>query len=302
MYFPNVLRSDRQFSLPSLGVQLRTVALLHPRLRVHVVDNRGVVCEDALGLPSFPRVGQPSRPVLTVVLEGLARVTLPTGIQHWLREGTVAWFPKKNELVMRQEGARYRSIVIEYDDGVFGQRPTSTQLCALGPTPFAALNAWADELTFAPHQATMAALASRLFALLAQEGIALIPAPPQELAVELDPDTIELSATLDRALSRLGDRPARVDIEDEVAIRTRVLTDQIAAFHKRFGFNAEGWRDALLRRRILVGCATMSALGAKTEVVSAALGYSSPTVFCRAMAKSALPSPANIASAVKHLR
>jgi hypothetical protein len=300
-----VLRSDRHFYLPSLGVQLRTVALLHPALRVHVVDNRGVVCEDALGLPSFPRVGQPTRPIVTIVLDGEARVRLADGSTRWLKTHSIAYFPRKNELIMRQEGARYRSIVLEFDAALADQRPHA-QVAQLSDQQSMALQDWADVLCRVDERTsdTMSA-AEHTFQLLKRlnaEGISLLIPSPYDLALVLDRDTLDLATLLDRSLSRLADRPARVDIEDSVSLRTRVLTDQIAAFHRRFGFNADGWRDALLRRRVLVGAAAMSAPKAKTEVVSAALGYSSPTVFCRALAKANLPSPAHIISALKHLR
>ena len=50
----------------------------------------------------------------TVLLDGAARVSFGPD-HHWLGPGAVLVAPEKSELLMRQEGARYRSLVLEWE-------------------------------------------------------------------------------------------------------------------------------------------------------------------------------------------
>src|SRR5688500_1424821 len=97
-----MLVSRRDTRCVQLGARVSTIALLHPGFRVHLVENEGVVAEDAIALRAFDRKGHVGRPALTVLLEGRARLRLE-GEEVWLQPGQVACLPHKSGIEMRQE-------------------------------------------------------------------------------------------------------------------------------------------------------------------------------------------------------
>src|ERR1700690_3763500 len=99
-----MLLSFRRAAIPEIDASVATTAFVHTRYRVHVIHNRGVVCDDDLFLPSITRVGQLTRPVLTIILEGRARIRLATGFERWFGPGDVVLLPAKAVVAMRQEG------------------------------------------------------------------------------------------------------------------------------------------------------------------------------------------------------
>lgn len=67
-------------------------------------------------------------------------------------------------------------------------------------------------------------------------------------------------------------------------------------FHRYYDFpGGSSWQRILHWWRLLMATTLMTARGATTELVAAALGYGSPRSFCLAMAEAGLPSPGRIA-------
>jgi hypothetical protein len=299
-----MLLSTRSAGVPELDASVATTALVHSGYRVHVIRNRGVVCDDELFLPFIARVGRVSRSVLTVIVEGRARVRLPAGFERWLDAGDVVLLPEKAIVAMRQEGSpSFRSVALEWDPGTFGttvaSAPDATRLDA---SAMARVAAAADALESCRDVRRASVLLADLVALLGSRGAPFGRVASHDLVEPASPVAVELSRALDQVLSSLDGGPALVDLDAALGLSPRQLNRVVADFNLRYGFNSLGWRDTRNRRRLLVGATMMTAVGARTELVSRAMGYASPTSLCHAFALAGLPSPGVTAERVAGLR
>jgi AraC-like DNA-binding protein len=75
-------------------------------------------------------------------------------------------------------------------------------------------------------------------------------------------------------------------------------SDAITTFHTAYGFPALGWRALRNQWRQSAALLLMSHPRATTERVARALGYSSPTALCRALANASLPTPGSVRRAL----
>lgn len=298
--------SDRSIVIPDLGAALTTRAFVHLAHRVHLVQNTGIVSEDNVARRAFTRKGAVGRPVLTVVLQGRARIRADEDRPCWLESGGVAVMPSKAALSVRQDGATYAALVVEWDVGTLGPRPAPDagrlSVRALGRVGALVADLRASGEGREVPDVVRAERLAALFDALRAEGLPLRAVDARELVEPVDPETLKLAALLDRLLNRLEERPMAVDFERALGVGFRDVTGLVAGFNARYGFNSGDWRDTVLRRRLLGGMVMMTARGARTERVSAALGYSSPTAFCRAMADAGFPSPGAMAGVVASLR
>jgi hypothetical protein len=297
-----VLLSFRQAAIPELDAAVGTTALVHSRYRVHVIHNRNVVCEDDVFLPSIARIGRVTRPVLTLVLAGRARVRLATGWQRWLDAGDVVLLPVKAIVSMRQEGCPFRSVAIEWDDGILGGTAIGPDDVRLDPTAFSRALALADALESCRDTGSASTFLADLVALLRAEGAPFLPVEDADLVEPVSTPVMRLSRALDVVLSRLAEGPALSDLDSALGLSVRHMNRVITQFNQRYGFNSLGWRDTRNRRRMLVGATMMTAPGARTDLVARAMGYSSPTGFCHAFDLAGLPSPSSVAERVARLR
>ncbi len=299
-----MLLSVRTTGIPEIGASVATSALVHTGYRVHVIHNRGVICDDELFLPAITRVGRVSRPVLTVIVEGRARVRLPTGFERWLEAGDLVLLPQKAVVAMRQEAApAFRSIALEWDPGTFGTRePPSPDAARLDRRAAEEVVATADELEACRDVVRAAQLLASLTALLASRGAPFDPVATTDLVEPVPAAALHLSNVLDRVLSSLDGGPTLVDLDGALGLSPRQLNRVVSEFNRRYGFNSLGWRDTRNRRRLLVGASLMTAARARTELVARAMGYASPTSLCHAFAQANLPSPGLTAERVAALR
>jgi len=298
-----MLLSHRHIGCPGLDASLETQALVHSAYRVHLVTNRGVVCEDDLIRRAFARKGAVGRPVLTVVLEGRARLRVGDDRSHWLGPGDVAIFPSKESLSMRQEGDTFASIAVEWDPGTLASRAENS-FGTVDERSRRRLAEVARGMITTDQEAIdiAAGCLAQMLDVLRAQGVPFGRADPGALIEAVTPRERALSGTLDRLLCRLYEQPMAIDLHTALGLSARQATRIVAAFNARYGFNAGGWRDAVNRRRVGVGAALMSSPRATTERVAARLGYSSPTAFCRAMASAGLPAPGAVAREVESLR
>lgn len=272
------------------GVFLATDAFVTRTFRLHHVHNRGVVSDDLLHLRAFPRRGFLHRPVVTVVLEGAALFRGQDG-GAWLGPGEVAVLAEKAEVAMRQsrDGEPYRTLVFEWDGAV-----EATRLGAGRVEDLAALRALADALLSTPEPLPIAqAVVGHL------AGFAPVP---RALSTEpVSPRTVALVAALDEALSNLRQSPMTNDVLDAVALSPRQLGRVVPELHRDYGFNAEGWRDARNRRRVMFGATFMSAERATVAEVAEAVGYGSAEAFTHGLAAAGLPAPREIPAILRAL-
>ncbi|MBL8682172.1 MAG: helix-turn-helix transcriptional regulator [Myxococcales bacterium] len=297
-----MLVSHRAIIADRIDAMLATSALLHPSFRVHAVENKGVVSEDALMLRAFARLGHTGRPCVTVLLEGAARISAHENTR-WLAPSSALALDYKSAIVMRQEGARYRALVLEWDDS-HGDRPR----------PFVSIDdgsvfARADALWTALRHSSgaeaspvvMDALGAIVTA-LRDQGLAL--ASPA-VWTEPDPDAAEwftLASALDRVLSAMDDQPMVVDLAESMSLSSRQLQRVVTTFHARYGFNSGTWQDTRSRRRVMMGAALMTAPKASTEYVARVVGYRSSQSFARALQMAGLPAPSEIRDEVSRMR
>jgi transcriptional regulator GlxA family with amidase domain len=130
-------------------------------------------------------------------------------------------------------------------------------------------------------------------------GLPLEQVDPRALVESVPDPIVRLSRALDVALSNLSEQPMWIDLASPAERSQRQLQRSIARFNERFGFAGRSWRETRDRRRLTIGVPVMTASGARTEQVAAALGYGSPSAFCRAFAHAGLASPGNIARAAR---
>jgi hypothetical protein len=296
------LLSHRETAMPSLGARLETHAIVHTAYRIHAVSRRNVVSEDALLLQGFDRVGHLARPMLTVLLQGRARLRA-CGEERWLSVGDVGLLEDKASVQMRQEGESFSTFAIEWDPGFLSSlRPRGFTAWKVDAARLAGLRE--EARVFARREVRVteaAASAARVLATLASGGAPFDAMAPEDL-VEPVPEPMErLGHALDDVLSHLEGHPSAVDLEELLGIGARQVNRRVAEFNQRYGFNASGWRDTRSRRQLLMGATLMTAPGAVAERVAAAVGYGSARAFHRALGDAGLPAPSAIAAAVQGL-
>lgn len=295
---PTLIRSVRRLAVDPLGAYLSTVAFIHPRHRVHFVDNARVISEDALSLRAFDRVGATGRPTCTVLLEGQARISA-YGKHVRLRRGSVVVIAHKSAICMRQEGERYRSVVIEWDADTLARQPEAqVSEHTLDDTTLAVVD---QQAIAASADEDPAKLLHALIGELHKAGVPFDPPDRDKLVHDVAPRFTELSQALDEVLSQGGVRPTTVDLEERMRLSTRQLNRLVESYHTTYGFNSEGWRDTVKRRRIMLGAALMTAPGATVIDVAQAIGFSSAEAFARALSEAGLPPPSEIRAEVLRL-
>src|SRR5262249_2236331 len=105
-YDESMLLSHRVLDAGSLALALETHSAMHASYRVSLVRNARVVTDDALIMRAFERHGRLGRPVVTIVLEGDARIRAHDK-ERWLSAGDVSIVERKGAIEHRSQGARY---------------------------------------------------------------------------------------------------------------------------------------------------------------------------------------------------
>lgn len=295
---PPLLHSHRGVAVPELGARVSTHAILHARYRLHAVQNERVVCEDAVVMRSFDRLGHVGRPVVTLLIEGAARLGAH-GRRVWIAPGDILAMDAKGAVVMRQEGDRYAALAFEWDPAWIGPRPAPFQAARMAGGVLAALEGVFAEIV--AGAATVSAVV-KVVTVLREAGLALRVPLPAECAEVTSDKTAALAAALDGLFSRLDEQPMLANLERVLGVSARQLNRLIAAFNERYGFNAGGWRDARNRRRLFVGAALMTAPAATGEIVARAVGYHTLSAFTHALTEAGLPPPSALPRIVASLR
>jgi AraC-like DNA-binding protein len=298
-----MLLSRRIVELPAASAMLSTHAVVHSAYRLHAVERHHVLCDDVLFARGFDRRGAVGRSVATVLLEGRARLRV-RGQDTWIEPGEVSVVASKGDILMRQEGPCYRSLVCEWEPGILGERPGEPiAVRRVPPEHLAALDAVArsfrgneDDLARAERDVTAA------WAALRGSGVPLAEPGPEGLGEPVSEATRRLSGALDALQSNLRGVPMMTDLEAALGLSSRQISRVVQEFNERYGFNSSGWRDTRNRWRLLMGATLMTAPGATAEAVSRAVGFASAATFARALANVGLPPPSKIASAMLALR
>ena len=290
-----MIRSVRKVEARSLRAWLSNAALVHTRLRLHAVSNARVVNEDMLLMRAYGRAGRVERPIVTVLLDGEARVSAH-GQHVWLEPGDVVAVDSKGEIRMRQAGAAFASLAFEWEPGFVGRRGAPVERWRASGGQLERLREiWRG----VRGDADAAELVAGLLAVLAEVGAPLERRAPSELADDPLPHAQEITRALDRVLSSLADQPMMLDLQEHLGLSTRQLNRIIAEYNERYGFNSAGWIDTRNRRRLMFGATFMTVPAAVARDVAEVVGYRSAAAFTRALRSAGLPAPSAIAAEVE---
>lgn len=294
--------SHRTVALPEANARLATHAVVHSGYRVHAVFRENVTSEDALLVRAFDRRGAVGRPVATVLLEGEARMRVP-GHDRELEPGALCVLASKANVVMRQEGPRYLSVVIEWAEGRFGDRPAEAiTVSRAGEAALEALRSFTSRIASAGDDIDGIARALvPVWQAFRALGVPLADPARARLTEPVEPAILRLSHALDALQSNLSGVPMMVDLEVALGLSSRQINRVVQEFNERYGFNASGWRDTRNRWRLMMGATLMTAPGATADAVARAVGFASAATFSRALANAGFPPPGEIAAAVMAL-
>jgi hypothetical protein len=295
--------SHRRTALPSRRAFLETHAAFSESYRAHAVLNLGVVSDDRLSTLAFERTGTIGRPVVTIVLDGRARIEA-CGRSAWLGPGTLSVVEAKGAILMRQsaEGERFESLVLEWDAPKLGARPEGFTTHTLGLD--ALDDARAATLALRSGEARPAEVARSLVAVIARlDGAGVRIAADEEalLGPAPAPGIVDLSRALDELVSDMATRPMMVDLHARLGISLRTANRLVQEFNARYGFNASTWQDTRSRRRVLISAALLTARGATASEIASAMGYSSLPSLTRALRQAGMPAPRDIPAFVREL-
>ena len=286
-----MIRSSRRVEAPRLRAFLSNVALVHTQCRLHAVKNAHVVNEDLMLERGFVRAGGVSRPVMTILLGGVARVSA-YGEHHWLEPGDALVVDAKQAVHMRQAGEAYESIAFEWAPEFLGSPSERIDRAGLSAGELEEARAvWAE----ARHEACVPArVVQRLCALLGKK-------PTASLDERVPARAQDLTRALDDALSDLAKQPMMDELSERLGVSTRQLNRIVKDYNETYGFNATGWIDTRNRRRLLIGATLMTAPKATASYVAKVVGYRSATAFARALGLAGLPPPSEIAAEVTRI-
>lgn len=277
-----VVRSVRRHALLGSGFFHQVIALVHPDIKLHLVDFRGGIADDRLLMRAFPRAPSRRRSVMTLVLEGIAWA-LESEHGHWLAPGDVLSVPNREELVMRLDGRHgYSAVVVEWDGGGAERRGVGHA----SAVEMAEARRLADELVAGKEQPE--ALLQRAAALF---GVRLAPL----IRIDGLAPWAGVSRALDGALSTLASSAGLADIAEELDVSERHARRLIEQMQRTYGLNTSGtWLDALLRRRVMMAALALTSPGIRVAEVARSVGYGSASSLCRAFESLGLPSPGRV--------
>jgi AraC-like DNA-binding protein len=296
-----MLLSHREVRFLETDALYEVHAAVTTGFRVRVVAQKRVVADDSLFLRSIEKDrSRRDRPMLSVILSGAALVRAGDH-QRWALPGDVTIVPT-NAVSARHEGETFRALVIEWDEGTLGARPDDFQLVRLGEEELARVGEAAARLSDATVDTMDAARAvASIVAVLRAASAPFFDVSADALVEPVSEQTQTLSRAIDRALSTLGGQPMRVDLQEQTGFSDRHVSRLVSRLSARYGDAHAGWGEIRKSWRLRAGVLGMSAPGATTESVAAAVGYSSPTALCRAFAEAGLPSPGAVPRVLRQL-
>jgi AraC-like DNA-binding protein len=291
----SMLVSRRSFSFAPCDATHETHAVVGSHFRLHVVRTRRLVLDDRLymqrGRAAAYDRGRVTRPLVVIPLAGRVSLRDEHG-ESWLEPGEMAVVDSKARVMVRQQDD-YVGLALEWEPGRFGAPvPAGIATVRVAASDLAGLAARAARITQVEDVGDeVVDVLGRLRAI----GVPFERIDARALLEWVPDPMLRLSKALDHALSNLSEQPMWIDLAPSAARSPRQLQRNIARFNERFGFAGRSWRETRDRRRLTIGVPVMTAPGATTEDVAAALGYGSPSAFCRAFAHAGLASPGSIA-------
>jgi AraC-like DNA-binding protein len=305
-----MLASYQRLANERVGLHRLFHGAFHPRMWVHIVENRGCISDDRVA--ACLSVGRPpkGRRLLGLRLRGLGRVRVGE-TEHWGGPGTVYAADGRAGFATRDESpdGPSLSLNIDWDREYFGSRSVGGLLVGkLSNVPQLVAEcedlreaieaAWVDPSA----DARMANAAAGLCSVLRAEGYDVPAVRAAELRGGSSPQVEALSRALDMALCMTDERPAQVDLEERVGMSARTLRRQLPRVLDAWGLQTETFTELRTRIRLFQATLLMSNPNATTELGAQTFGFSSPTAFCRSFLLRGLASPGRIREALVAVR
>lgn len=295
-----VLLSVQSFEVEEIGIHRRSWAVDAPGLWIRIVRQVGMGADEQL--VKLLGYGRPSasRNLVGFCLEGRSQFRL-AGTSSEMRAGGVVLAPGRGSISTRLEAEAPPSfsMTIEIDRTIWGVEALTPSLGRMGdPTRVtedvkslcgAIERAWSDP----SERPCVDRALNDLLALLRADGLPLpdvdtraFPSLPRSLTV--------LARAVDRAQSQTRSRAMLVDVESEAEVCARTFQRSLPELCALWGQSVESFREHTRRSLLARACWAMTNPRATTELIGAAVGFSTPNAFCRAMGGYGLPSPGRV--------
>jgi AraC-like DNA-binding protein len=293
----------QRFAMEELGAYRHFWGISAPGLWVHVVEIRGLGADE--NRVSTLGFGRPAgtRTMIGATLSGRTTISCGDKVHEW-GPGKVGIFPGRGSFRTSIAASEevLSSIIIETDRRVFPAPAApstlenfaaSTRLRGmLGSLCRAIEGAWQSGLPTPEARLPLDAALDDLLAFLWAEGVLASRIQARDLpAIPLRMRRV--GQAVDRALS-LSRRPMMVDMEAGSAGCARTLQRAFPQLCEVWGQQPESFRA--YRQRLVLGRALSAMMNprATTMGVASALGFSSPSAFCRAVTRAGLPPPRSL--------
>ncbi len=299
-----MLLSVQQFEIPQILLARRLWTISTNGLWVHVVRQRGMGADEdiAAGL-GFGRPPD-ARNLVGVALRGRAFVRQGLGgdTAHECAAGDAIVMPGRGSFragILASDEESF-SINIEIDRSTYEQAPNAPTFMKVRDLPRvtndvellvrAIENEWRN-----PEAGPLARKhLETLLATLSYEGLPVPRVLPRSQTND-DRNMRRMARAIDQTLSLSRSMPMLVDVENLTERSIRTVQRKFPELCSVWGQRAESFRAHRQRTQLARAVGAMSNPRATTELVSRALGFSSPNAFCRAMNSNGLPSPGSIA-------
>lgn len=244
------------------------------------------------------------RAVLTIVLAGQQRVSVPGERDLWLGPGDFAVCRELASTYRRDQGEESHTLTIEWNPGFLGSTPASLlDHGRLGPRELAALRAAEGAFVGAGYDATRASQGlAKLVAVVRAAGL------PFESAITeadlVDPKCASyasLSRAMDACLSTSGALPMSVDLEAATGLSRWQVARQLHAMNAYLRLDGRAWRETRDHYRLMLALLLLSNPNVTSAAVAKTLGYGAPPALYHAFANVGLPAPGRVRDALRAL-
>ena len=244
------------------------------------------------------------RCVLTVVLEGHQRVTVPGERERWLGPGEFAVSKEFASTYRRDQGARSRTLSIEWNPGFLGSSPTSLlDQGRFATRELEVIRTSTDAFERAGYDEARGREAfTDVLSVLRAAGI---PFDGARTAEDLhDPRAATfaaLSHAMDRCLSTAGELPMSVDLEQATGLSRWQVARQLSSMNAHLRLDGGAWRQTSDHYRLMLALLLLSHENVTATMVARALGYGAAPALYHAFAKLRLPAPGRVREALAAL-
>lgn len=264
-----------RYASPAVGTVVEAFSLRRPERMLRVTKWANVIIDYRLMSASFRYRAPASRLNALVLLEGRAQIE-----DLRLSPGDAVLFDPQRMTRSRWENAVMLGLEWRCAKGEDDARPKLIDRPSL-PRMLAIARALEDE--------------SRAQLPLFEEAISeyrALGAPIDLGAMEGEPSERDrrIARAMERQLANLSTEATTLHLGEDASLSPRQLQRTIHEFNDRYSINAGNWRDMRNRWRIQIGSALLSIPTLSLAEVAREVGYSSPSLFSRALANLGLPT------------